>query len=98
MEYVFNDHTAPDFYRFGIKCFGIDASLETMTGAKQTIDALSDWLYNKLNLQSRLFEFGVTEDRLHDMAVKACERTGGKLNSITTLTDEDIENIFKLCL
>nr|WP_320024300.1 iron-containing alcohol dehydrogenase [uncultured Acetobacterium sp.] len=98
MSYVLDEQTAPDFYRFGVKCFNIDASLDAMEGAKQTIATLSDWFYVTLNLQSQLSDFGVTADRLHDMAIKACERTGGTLNSITTLTVEDVENIFKLCL
>lgn len=98
MEYVLNEKTAAAFYRFGIKCMGMDDTLEPMEGAKQTIAAVSDWLYNKLGLESRLSAFGVTEDRLHDMAVKATENCGGVLHSITTLTVDDVENIFKMCM
>lgn len=98
MEYVLNEETAPAFYRFGEKCMGIDAGLDIMEGAKQTIAAVSDWLYHKLRLESRLSAFGVTEDRLYDMAVKATENCGGVLHSITTLTVEDVENIFRMCM
>lgn len=98
MEYVLSEETAPAFCRFGEKCMGIDAGLDTMEGAKQTIAAVSDWLYHKLGLESRLSAFGVTEDRLHDMAVKATENCGGVLHSITTLTVEDVENIFRMCM
>ena len=98
MKYVLNEKTAPVFYRFGVKSMGIDPSLDVMDGAKRTIDAISDWLYNKLGLESRLSAFGVTEDRLHDMAVKATENCGGVLHSITTLTVDDVENIFRMCL
>lgn len=98
MEYVLSEETAPEFCRFGEKCMGIDAGLDTMEGAKQTIAAVSDWLYHKLGLESRLSAFGVTEDRLHDMAVKATENCGGVLHSITTLTVEDVENIFRMCM
>lgn len=77
---------------------GIDAGLDIREGAKQTIAAVSDWLYHKLGLESRLSAFGVTEDRLHDMAVKATENCGGVLHSITTLTVEDVENIFRMCM
>lgn len=98
MEYVLNEKTAAAFYRFGTKCMGMDDTLEPMEGAKQTIAAVSGWLYNKLGLESRLFAFGVTEVRLHDMAVKATENCGGVLHSITTLTVDDVENIFKMCM
>ena len=98
MEYVLGETTAPAFFRFGVKCMGIDADLDVLEGAKQTIAALSDWLYGKLGLESRLSAFGVTEDRLHDMAVKATENCGGILHSITTLTVNDVERIFRMCM
>lgn len=98
MEYVLNEKTASAFYRFGLKCMGIDAALDTMEGARRTIAAVSDWLYNQLGLESRLSAFGVTEDHLHDMAVKATENCGGVLHSITTLTVDDVERIFRMCM
>lgn len=98
MEYVLDEKTAPAFFRFGVKCMGIDSSLDAMEGAKQTIAAVSDWLYGKLGLESKLSAFGVTEDRLHDMAVKATENCGGVLHSITTLTVDDVERIFRMCI
>ena len=98
MEYVLSETTAPAFFRFGVKCMGIDADLDVLEGAKQTIAAVSDWLYGKLGLESRLSAFGVTEDRLHDMAVKATENCGGILHSITTLTVNDVERIFRMCM
>lgn len=98
MEYVLSETTAPAFFRFGVKCMGIDAELDVLEGAKQTIAAVSDWLYGKLGLESRLSAFGVTEDRLHDMAVKATENCGGILHSITTLTVNDVERIFRMCM
>ena len=98
MEYVLSETTAPAFFRFGVKCMGIDADLDVLEGAKQTIAAVSDWLYGKLGLESRLSAFGVTEDRLYDMAVKATENCGGILHSITTLTVNDVERIFRMCM
>ncbi len=98
MQYVLSEETAPVFYHFGQKCFGIPAGLEDTEGAQKTIDALSRWLYEELGLESRLSAFGVSEDRLHDMAVKATENHGGILHSITDLTTDDVEHIFKMCL
>lgn len=98
MQYVLSEETAPVFYHFGQKCFGIPAGLEDTEGAQKTIDALSHWLYEEMGLESRLSAFGVTEDRLHDMAVKATGNHGGILHSITDLTTDDVEHIFKMCL
>ncbi len=98
MQYILGKETAPVFYQFGRKCFGIPAGLEDMEGAQKTIDALRHWLYEEMGLESRLSAFGVTEDRLHDMAVKATENHGGILHSITDLTTDDVEHIFKMCL
>lgn len=98
MQYVLSEETAPVFYHFGQKCFGIPAGLEDTEGAQKTIDALSRWLYEEMGLESRLSAFGISEDRLHDMAVKATENHGGILHSITDLTTDDVEHIFKMCL
>ena len=98
MQYVLSEETAPVFYHFGQKCFGIPAGLGNTEGAQKTIDALSRWLYEEMGLESRLSAFGVSEDRLHDMAVKATENHGGILHSITDLTTDDVEHIFKMCL
>ena len=67
-----------------------------MEGARQTIAAVSNRLYHELGLESRLSAFGVTEERLHDMAVKATENCQGVLHSITILTVHDAEKIFRL--
>ncbi|MBQ6663167.1 MAG: iron-containing alcohol dehydrogenase [Firmicutes bacterium] len=98
MQYVLNEKTAPMFYRFGVECLEVEAGLPAMDGAQKTIDALSDWLFNKLGLESHLAAMGVEEKMLHAMAVKATERCGGKLHSITDLSVEDIENIYRACL
>lgn len=98
MEYVLSEKTASVFYRFGRKCLGIAEGHSDMEGAEKTIETLKDWLYGKLGLESHLSAFGVSEDRLHDMAVKATENCGGILHSITTLTAEDVERIFRMCM
>lgn len=98
MQYILNEETAPVFYHFGQEVFDVENGLESMDGAQRTIDALSDWLYNQMGLESKLSRFGVEETKLHEMAVKATENCGGVLHSLTTLTTEDVENIFRMCL
>ncbi|MCB2354608.1 iron-containing alcohol dehydrogenase [Clostridium estertheticum] len=99
MEYVLNEKTAPVFYRFGVKCLDIDPYLFDIDGAKQTIEALRDWFFNKLKLQSKLSDLGVDDKNFHAMAVKACnEGTNGMLCGLTSLTAQDLENIYRLSL
>ena len=97
MKYILSDETAPAFYRFGTQCLDVPEGMDVMKGAQATIDAVSDWLYNKLGLESHLAKFGVEESKIHDMAVKALR---GKeiVHGLTDLNLEDVENIFKMCM
>lgn len=98
LQYILNEETAPIIYQLGMGVFDVPKELKPLEGAQQTIDALKDWLFNKLGLESKLSKLGVTEDKLSDMAVKATENCGGVLHSITTLTTKDVENIFRMCM
>ena len=97
MQYILSKETAPTFYRFGVRCLDIPEGMETMAGAQATIDALSDWLYNQLGLESHLAAFGVEESKLHAMAEKAL-RGKELVRGLTDLTLDDVENIFKMCM
>ena len=99
MEYVLDEETAPTFHRFGIQCLNVDPLISDMEGARATIEALKDWLFNKLRLKSKLSELGVTDEHFHDMAVEACSfGVGGKLLGLKDLSVEDVENIYKASL
>lgn len=97
MQYILNEETAPAFYRFGVACFGLPDNMDTMEGAQKTIDAVSDWLYIKLGLESHLANIGVDEAMLPQMAAKAV-RGMEVVHSLTDLTVKDIENIFRMCM
>jgi alcohol dehydrogenase YqhD (iron-dependent ADH family) len=98
MQYVLGDETAPIFYRFGVACMKIDEGLEVREGAQRTIDAMNDWMFHKLGLESHLANLGVDEAMLPEMALKATAPHGGVLHGITDLTTKDIENIYRLCM
>lgn len=98
LQYILSEETAPMIYQLGKAVFGIEEGLENTDGGQKTIDAMSDWLYNRLGLESKLSNLGVTEDKLPEMAEKATKNYGGELHSITTLNTKDIENIFKMCM
>lgn len=97
MQYILGEETAPAFYRFGVECLGIEKGLPAMEGAQKTIDALSDWLYNRLGLESHLAAMGVDEAMLPEMAKKAV-RGMPVVRSLTDLNVQDVENIFRMCM
>lgn len=96
MEYILDESTAPQFKKFGVNVFGIDASLSEMEGAKGAIERLSDFLFKDLGLQSTLSEIGIDDTNFKVMAKKAC--WGDVLHGYKTLKPEDVENIFRMCL
>lgn len=96
MEYILDETTAPQIKKFGVNIFGVEDNLSDMDGAKETIHRLSDFLFKKLGLQSRLSEVGIDDRNFSIMAEKAC--SGGTLKGYKTLTPKDVEAIFRMCL
>jgi alcohol dehydrogenase YqhD (iron-dependent ADH family) len=96
MEYILDESTAPQFKKFGVNIFGMEASLPDMEGAKRAITYLSDFLFKSLGLQSTLTEIGINDKNFKIMAKKACN--GDILRGFKPLTPEDVENIFRMCL
>lgn len=96
MEYILDASTAPQFKKFGVNVFGVDASLSNMEGAKRAIVCLSDFLFKTLGLSSTLSEIGIDDANFKAMAKKAC--AGDVLQGFKPLTPEDVENIFRMCL
>lgn len=96
LSYILDENTAPAIQRFGVRCFDIDPTLNSMEGAKKAIEALSDFFFNTLELKSHLADIGIDDTKFSVMAYSACN--GGTLNSIKPLTQQDIEEIYKMCL
>jgi alcohol dehydrogenase YqhD (iron-dependent ADH family) len=96
MEYILDETTAPQFKKFGINVFGVDASLSDMEGAKKAISCLSGFLFDTLGLQRTLTEIGIDDTHFKAMAKNACG--GDILQGYKSLTPEDVENIYRMCL
>jgi len=96
MEYILDEKTAPQFKKFGINVFGVDASLSDMEGAKKAISSLSEFLFETLGLQRTLTEIGIDDSKFKAMAKNAC--SGEVMHGYKTLTPEDVENIYRMCL
>ena len=96
MEYTLNENTASKFYQFGVNVFGIDPSLPEMEVGKRSVEMVSKFLFETLELQSTLKEIGIDDSNFEIMAKKAV--MGGTMYGFQPLAAQDIENIFKMCL
>lgn len=96
LTYILDDSTAPAIYRFGQKVFDVVSGMSDMDGAKKSIEALSDFCFKTLGLASTFTELGIGREHLHDMAVHSCH--GDKLYGLKTLTPEDVEKIYEMCM
>ena len=96
LTYITNETTAPAIYRLGTKVFGIEEGLDAIEGAKKAIDAVSEFAFHTLGLKSTLADMSIGEEHFKDMARHACG--AGTINGIRSLTAEDVENIYKMCL
>lgn len=96
LQYVLDEQTAADIYRFDINCFGVDSLLLQMQGAKKAIEALSNFFFNTLGLKSHLSELGIDNKHFTAMAKSACR--GGVLQAFKPLAQKDIEAIYSMCL
>ena len=96
MEYCLDASTAPRFAEFAENVFGVSPAGDVMERARSGISALSDFLFRVLGLKSTLTEIGIGPENFGRMAEKAC--AGGVLRGFKTLTPEDVEAIYKMCL
>lgn len=96
LEYCLDETTLPRYVQFGVNVFGLDPQQEPMETARQAIEKLSVFLFGTLGLKSTLTEVGIGEENFPVMARKAC--AGDTLPGFKPLNQQDIENIFRMCL
>ena len=96
MEYILDDSTAPQFKKFGVNVFGVDASLPDIEGAKKAITCLNEFLFVTLGLQRTLTEIGIDDTNFTAMAANACQ--GETMHGFKLLTPGDVEKIYRMCL
>ena len=96
MEYCLDESNVYRYVSFGVNVFGIDPSLEPMTIARESIKRLSDFFFGTLGLKSTFTEVGIKREDFAEMARKACRY--GDIRGFKTLTPEDVERIYEMCL
>lgn len=96
LEYCLDETTVSKYVQFGTNVFGIDPTLEPMEIAKKSIEMLSDFLFNTLELDDTFTKVGIKKEDFPIMAKKAC--MGDVLPGFKPLAQKDIEKIFEMCL
>lgn len=96
MAYVLDDSNAERFKQFACNVFGVDSSLPAMVAAKEGIRMLSDFFFQTLALESTLTALGIGEENFALMARKVTG--GGVYPSLKPLNQQDISNIYRMCL
>jgi hypothetical protein len=96
MEYCLDERTVSKYVQFATNVFGVDASADPMTVAREGIRRLSEFLFGTLHLKSTFREVGIRPDNFAVMARKACG--GDVLRGFKPLHQSDIEQIFQMCL
>lgn len=96
MEYILDETMVSKYYQFGCNVLGINPEGDQMEVAKKTISLLSDFFFNSLELQSTFTEIGIDDSKISEMAEKACG--GGIIHGFKPLNQQDVENIYKMCL
>lgn len=96
LEYILDETTAFDIKKFGVNVFGLDSNVSDIQGAKNAIERLKKFLFEELNLKSKLSDLNIDKTNFKIMAKKAC--FGDILHGYRDLSPDDVEKIFEMCL
>ena len=98
LEYVMekDPETIPIVARFGRNVFDVDKSLSDEEAGKKTVEVVSDFYFNTLGLDSKLSDLGIDETHFEEMAKQAMKGDG--IQGFIRLDEEDVMNIYKMCL
>lgn len=95
MEYCLDETNVDKYVQYGVNVFGVDASLDKMAIAKESIRLTAEFLFDTLGLQRTFTEVGIKREDYAMMAKKACRY--GDIKGFKTLTPTDVERIFEMC-
>ena len=96
MEYCLDKSTVDKYVQYGVNVFGIDASMDKMDIARESISRTATFLFDTLGLARTFTEVGIKREDFALMAKKACRY--GDIKGFKTLAPEDVERIFEMCL
>ena len=96
MEYCLDETTVDKFVQYGVNVFGIDAKLDKMDIAKESIRRTAEFFFETLGLQRTFTDVGIKREDFELMAEKACRY--GDIKGFKTLTKDDVVRIFEMCI
>ena len=95
MEYCLDGTNVDKYVQYGVNVFGIDASQDKMTIARESIRRTEEFLFDTLGLERTFGAVGIKREDYAMMAQKACRY--GDIQGFKTLTPEDVVRIFEMC-
>lgn len=95
MEYCLDETTVDRYVQYGVNVFGIDAKMDKMAIAKESIRMTAEFLFDTLGLESTFTAVGIKREDYAMMAKKACRY--GDIKGFKTLSPADVERIFEMC-
>lgn len=95
MEYCLDEITVDRYVQYGVNVFGIDAKMDKMAIAKESIRMTAEFLFDTLGLESTFTAVGIKREDYAMMAKKACRY--GDIKGFKTLSPADVERIFEMC-
>lgn len=95
MRYILSDQTERRFADYGIRVWGLNESLPQRELAETAIQKTRDF-FTSLGLPATLTEVGIDGTHFAEMARKA--RTAGFDKTFVPLSEEDIQEIYKMSL
>lgn len=96
LEYALRSDNCERYCRFGHNVFDLPYEEDLMAMAHKSIDALKNYLYNDLELNSSFSACGIDDTYFVKMANDACK--GKTIDGFVPLTVDDVVEIYKLCL
>ena len=95
MRYVLSQSTVDRFVRYANEVWGINGS-DKMAVAKEAIDE-TERFFKSLDIPMTLYDAGITDDRIHEMALESYRTNNEFKRAYVKLSVEDIENILTMC-
>ena len=98
MEYVLDAQNAPRFRQFACNVFGLEHNPDAIALAKKGIELLSAFFFRTLGLKSTLTDLGIDRTHFAQMAKNVSDRSKSGTAGFRRLSQQDIEQIYLMCL
>lgn len=95
MRYVLSESTVDRFVRYANEVWGISGS-DKISVANEAIDK-TEIFFKSLDIPMTLYDAGITDDKIHEMALESYRTNNEFKRAYVKLSVEDIEKILTMC-